>query len=250
MSYLNGLKLWSTNDNYVNPALELYKKFEFDYIELYVKPGTFNDYIDLWKSLKTPFIIHAPHYGDGFNFSLRDKFENNKKLASEAIKFADALKSNYIIFHPGVNGTLEETISQIIKISEKRILIENKPQLGLKDEKCVGHSPDEIKSIIEATGAGFCLDIGHAICSANSKEIAPISYIKQFISLNPSMYHFTDGDYKSPYDSHLHFGEGNYPVKDILKLIKNDSAITNEAKKDSLNNLDDFKKDMDFLKKL
>ena len=250
MNYLNGLKLWSTNENYVSSALNLYQKNLFDYIELYIKPNSLDKYIKLWVDIKIPFIIHAPHYGDNLNFSIPESFENNKKMANESIEFANKLNAKYIIFHPGVNGEIEETIAQINKISEKRIIIENKPYLGLKNEKCLGHSPEDIKLIQQETNAGFCLDIGHAICSANSKMVDPIEYIEKFIDLNPSMYHLTDGNYKSQYDSHLHFGEGDYPIKKILKLIKNDSTITNEAKKNSSENLDDFKKDMEYLKKI
>lgn len=250
MNFIHGLKLWSTNKNYIQDALILFEKEVFNYIELYVKPATLVDYSKLWEDLNIPFTIHAPHFGDGLNFSLREKHETNMKMALEAIEYADRLKAKYIIFHPGVYGNIEETIKQINELNDKRIIIENKPQLGQKDEKCVGHTPEEIKHILKKTKCGFCLDIGHAICSANSKKINPIEYIKEFIALKPAMYHLTDGKYESQYDSHLHFTEGNYPIKDILKLIKDNSIITNEAKKDSFENLDDFISDMKYLKNL
>jgi len=171
-------------------------------------------------------------------------------MALESIEFTERLKAKYIIFHPGVNGDIKETINQLKQINDKRVIIENKPHFGLNNENCIGHSPNDIKMIIEETGFGFCLDIGHAICSANSKNINPLDYIESFIDLKPVMYHLTDGDYYSQYDSHLHFGEGNYPIKEIVKMIKPEKMVTNEAKKKSLDNLDDFIIDMEYLKKI
>ena len=35
-----GLKLWSSNENYVKEAVRLFEKGRYQYIELYMLPGT------------------------------------------------------------------------------------------------------------------------------------------------------------------------------------------------------------------
>ena len=90
------------------------------------------------------------------------------------------------------------------------------------------------------TGAGFCMDIGHAVCSANSHNINPIDYIRSFIELEPKLFHLSDGDYAGIYDQHPHIGEGSFPLKDILRILPDNSRITIETIKGSNRNLDDF----------
>jgi sugar phosphate isomerase/epimerase len=248
--YNFGLKLWSTNKNYVASAVSHYYKI-YQYIELYTVPNSYNDFIELWKSLDIPYTIHAPHTLGGLNLSKKEMREQNFKIIEEVIKFANTLNGSLIIFHPGIDGDIEETVSQIKKIKDKRILIENKPYFGLVDNLiCVGSSPSEIQFIMDNTGAGFCLDIGHAICSANAHKLEPLGYIKEFMQLKPKMYHLTDGDYNSVYDNHKHIGDGNFPVKEILGLLPLNSFITIETVKKSKDNLDDFIHDIDYLKKL
>lgn len=246
-----GLKLWSTNVNYIEETKKLFNNNLFNYIELYTMPGTYKDYIEYWKNLEIPFYIHAPHFGSGLNLSDKIKEKSNLKFAEEAIKFTDKLKSDIIIFHPGINGSIDETKRQLSLLNDKRIVIENKPYYGLNNIGiCIGSSFEEISNIIENTGVGFCLDIGHAICSANARRIEPLDFFKKFFKLNPKLFHLTDGDYNSEYDKHLHFGKGNYPIKDIIKLIPNDSFITIESEKKYIDKLDDFIEDINYLKNI
>ena len=53
-----------------------------------------------------------------------------------------------------------------------------------------------LKKIIELYGFGFCLDIAHAFCSANSFEKDPYLFIKELQDLKPALYHFSDLDAK------------------------------------------------------
>ncbi|MFA5097248.1 MAG: TIM barrel protein [Candidatus Margulisiibacteriota bacterium] len=249
-----GLKIWSKNEDQYNSAAQLYKEGVYGYIELYSVPGTFKDHSDIWKKLKeeqgVPFVIHAPHYLGGMNLAKKEMRENNKILAQEAVSFADKLEAGIIIFHPGVDGDDNESAAQIKALSDKRIVVENKPRLALdSDLICNGNSPEAIEQIMKKSGAGFCLDIGHAICSANSGNIDYKIYLKQFIKLNPRLYHFSDGDVFGQRDQHKNFGNGNYPVKEILALIPQGSMITVETKKNSKNDLDDFIADISFLKR-
>ena len=111
------------------------------------------------------------------------------------------------------------------------MIIENKPSIGLNGETCIGSTPEEIDEIISATGVPFCLDIGHAICAANAHGVDPIEFLRDFLQRAPLMFHLTDGDWHSKRDSHLHFGEGNYPLDAILELLPRDARVTNEARR-------------------
>jgi|SaaInlLV_10m_DNA_2_1039722.scaffolds.fasta_scaffold00617_15 deoxyribonuclease IV len=250
--YKLGLKLWSTNNNYIKESLRLYDLKTYQYIELFIVPGSYEKFATLWKKIKIPYIIHAPHSACGLNFAKRSMLKTNFQLAQETFVFAKALNASNIIFHPGTNGKIEETIYQLQKIVNPfnhKILIENKPYYSLNGKKiCIGNSPEEIKLILKNSDIGFCLDIGHAIYAANAKKINPLKYIKQFIKLSPQMYHLTDGNYNGIYDEHEHIGKGNFNFNNILKLIPKNSIITIETKKDSKNNLHDFKVDIEILK--
>ena len=64
------------------------------------------------------------------------------------------------------------------------------------------------------------------------------------------MYHLTHGDYESEYDTHLHYGKGTFPLKILLKMIPDKSKITNEAKRNSDNNINDFEDDFNYVNSL
>ena len=75
-----GLKLWSTNDYYIEDAKKLYESGIYDYIELYTVPDSFCNFIKYWKELKIPFILHAPHYQSGINWGIKENRLTNMKL--------------------------------------------------------------------------------------------------------------------------------------------------------------------------
>lgn len=244
-----GLKLWSSNDYYVKPAVVLYEKGLFDYIELYSQPGTFGKYSPFWKDLDIPYHIHAPHFSEGMNLAKKENERSNLLLAEEALRYADTLKADKVIIHPGVSGDTGETIRQLNLINDKRLIVENKPYFSVDGKYvCNGYSPEELERIMNETGLGFCLDFGHAICSANAQKLEPMGYIAMFLELKPAMYHLTDGDYNSPYDSHQHYGKGSFPLKQLFAMVPADSFVTNEAVKDSKSDLDDFIADIFYIK--
>jgi deoxyribonuclease-4 len=243
-----GLKLWSTNEHYIEEALRLYQGRSYDYIELFVVPGTHTTHGKMWAAVGIPFIIHAPHYDKGMNLAKREQFDGNMVLAREALAFADTLRAETVIFHPGVEGDIVETARQLTGLHDPRIVVENKPHFGFHGVLCNGSSPEEIRYVMREARVGFCLDIGHAICSANTKKADPIAYLNEFLALEPTMYHLTDGQYSGTEDRHDHFGRGNYPLTDILTLLPQGSMITIETVKDSETDLNDFEKDINFVK--
>ena len=61
----------------------------------------------------------------------------------------------------------------------------------------------------------------------------PLEYINSLKEkFNPRVYHLTDGDYSSELDSHLHYGDGSFPLKDLLDFVPGNAMVTNEAKRE------------------
>lgn len=247
--YQFGLKLWSTNDNYMVEAVRLHTAGVYSYIELYAVPGSFAAYHQLWAELNIPYVIHAAHFRGGMNLAKKGGEAKNLILIKEAQQFADRLKADKIIVHAGIAGDIRETARQLKQVNDKRILIENKPYHALDDGLiCNGTTPAEIKLVMDTANVRFCLDIGHAICSANAHHQEPLAFIDEFINLRPSMYHFTDGDIKGTYDDHRHIAQGNYDIKVLLAKLPPNALMTIETLKASPDNLADFQADIRALK--
>lgn len=226
-----GLKLWSTDTALAVEAGALCADGVYSYIELFSVPGSFRDTISAWRSIGTPFVIHAPHSAKGLNPALPESAASNRVLASEAFRFADELQSDNVVFHPGVDGTVDEAIRQLRGFADRRIVVENKPMKGLNGEKCVGWSPEQVKAIIEATGYRFCLDFGHAHCAALSAGRDPGTFLKELLAIGPAMYHMTDNDTSSEVDGHERYGFGTLPLGSFIDLLPEGAMVTNEARR-------------------
>ena len=250
--YKLGLKLWSVNtDCYYQEAIKLYGQSLFDYIELYIVPNSLSA-LGKWKRIGIPFVIHCPHFMHGLNLAKAEMEKSNLSMYQQVKQFADELQAKYIIFHGGIDGDIQETARQLANFKEPRALIENKPYLALPNQMggalCRGYNPEEIKFVMQASGCGFCLDFGHAICAANSQRLNVYAYCSTFLKLFPAMYHVTDLDsITSPYDSHLHLGMGQVDFNQIFGMIENNARVTFETEKNSKDNLDDFAEDMKWL---
>lgn len=250
-----GLKLWSLNtDYYYEQATRLYKDGEYDYIELYVVPGSLVT-LAKWKMLQVPFIIHCPHFAHGFNLAKAEKKQSNREIYKEVKQFADELNAPYIIFHGGIDGDIRETANQLASLCEPRALLENKPFRALPNRMngnfCRGYNAEEVGFVMQYTGCGFCLDFGHAVCAANSQKIDIYKYIQTFLPLHPAMFHLTDlEDIRSEYDSHPHLGDGQLDIAKIVPFIPQDKRVTLETNKNSKTELDDFIRDVQIFKQL
>jgi len=247
-----GLKLWSTNKYYIKDTLTAFKNGFCDYIELFYVPGSIN-LLSLWENLRIPFVIHAPHTLEGLNPADAKSFDNNLNLAEESFKYANKLKADFVIFHPGMEGDLEEVARQIRCFGDtSRILIENKPYHSIDDPHLLfrGSTPKEIEYLLINTGAGFCLDVGHAICAANSLKRDKIKFIDEFIFLKPKIYHLSDGDFCGTVDAHPNFGKGNYPLELLVNKISKNSMVTIETDKAYQDSLEDFVADAVYLREL
>ncbi len=248
-----GLKFWTINENYAAEALKLYADGYFNYIELYVVPASYQKHIDLWRNLwekhHIPFIIHAPHFAHAFNLAKKEYFSSNVNIYDEVKRFADTLAVKFIIFHGGVDGDIEETARQLKSLEEPRALIENKPYKTLPNNMganiCRGYNTEEIRYILAQTKCGFCFDIGHAICSANSQKKEIYAYVDEFIKLKPFMFHLSDSDdINSEFDCHVHLGRGNLDIGRIIDKIPDEAMVTIETNKNAGMALDDFRADV------
>ncbi len=250
-----GLKLWSVNTGaYYEEAQKLFAKGVYDYIELYVIPGSLET-LEKWKQLEIPFIIHHAHSMQGFNLADAAKKESNRIIYNETKVFADELKAPYIIFHGGMDGDIKETARQLRSFDDSRALIENKPGVPVTDkfgfEKCRGALFEELAFVMAETGCGFCLDFGHAVCAANTYGEEPYSYIEKLTALQPTMFHLTDvSDMSSEIDAHPHLGDGELDIRRIMAFIPENALVTFETNKNAKDNLNDFVKDMEWLKRL
>ena len=79
---------------------------------------------------------------------------------------------------------------------------------------------------------GFCFDFSHAICAALTLHKNIETQLSEFFALHPTVYHMCDGDIAKAQDLHLHFGQGNFPLKHFLNDFTDDNAyITMETGK-------------------
>lgn len=242
-----GLKLWSINYNCLKKAEELIKRNVFDYIELMVVPDT---EISPFQKIKVPYIIHITSERWGVNIGDKAKEEFNLKAINQSIQWADKLSAKYLILHPGF-GDFKTTKEFLKKIKDSRILIENMPKLGINNEKMIGFTgftPKQIKELM-TDKFSFCLDFGHAIKVAVSFKKDYKEYIKDFLKLNPKIFHISDGSLDNEKDEHLNIGEGEYNFKFLINCIREnpESMVTLETPRFNKNSLEE---DLENIKKL
>ncbi len=246
-----GIKLWSTNIEVLPQVSDMYSRAIFDYIELYFVPGTLKEVEERWSGLKVPMVVHAPHSGHGFNLANKDLVTSNLEIFKDTIRCADALEADTIIVHGGNGGTKEETIQQLKSLRDSRVLIENKPKMGLNGKECIGYMPEHIiEIIVKCSLSGFVLDFNHAVCASRSLSCDPLEYIRRFLSINPRMFHLGDGDYCSLVDKHMNLGYGNMPLNKFIAFLSQRAIITLETPNDFSKGLCDFEDNKLFFNRL
>ncbi len=246
-----GLKLYSTDTTLIENALRIQEEGFFDYIELYIVPGSYEKTIECWKSFNCPFVIHAPHSIHGFNLAQAEKWEINYQNFYHSKLFSDTFNSDIIIVHGGNNGSFNETIRQIKLLNENKIVLENKPKVGLQNEQCVGCTPSEFHLASEAGILhGTVLDFVHAVCTANSLGIDKMEIIRDFMVFNPKIFHIADGYTSSEKDIHLNLGKGNLNLAEFLSVIPHGGLVTIETPHDKFRGLEDFVNNVNFLRNL
>lgn len=237
-----GLKLWSANTELIPEVLRIHDAGIIHYVELYAVPGTFQDHGSRWQGMTFPVVLHAPHFGAGFNLSLPEKERFNRGLWQDVLRFADHLEPAGLIVHLGTRGTLAESIRQfrLLDAPPCPVWVENKPYLGLDDSLCVGVTPKDIRAVQSACGVGFCFDLAHAMCLAASAGCAHGPLFEAFLALKPDIHHLSDGRIGEPRDQHLHLGEGDYDLPAMIGMLPDGAMISLETPKKSHNSLDHF----------
>jgi len=200
-----GLKLWSINTDLIDQAIQLIDEKIFDYIELFMIPGTpITPFI-----IDVPYIIHIPHHKFGVNIGEASIKKYNLEKINESIGWADKLNAKYLILHAG-HGSMDDAADLLGEMADRRLLIENMPKVGLNDEKMIGYSPEQIEELISVNYAGLCLDFGHAVKAALSLGVDYKEYIKRFLPFEPKVFHISDGTLGEEKDEHLNIGDGEY----------------------------------------
>lgn len=247
-----GLKLWSTNINLVPEVVRLYGLGIIQYLELYVVPGTFQDYGDQWQSLVLPKVLHAPHFGSGFNLSLSECVATNQGMWFEVLQFANRLSPEGLVVHLGTQGQLRESMRQLRLLNTPPcpIWIENKPYVGLHETTCVGVTATDIQEIQSVCGTGFCFDLAHAMCLAAYEKRDYGSLFEEFFALKPDIYHLSDGLVGEVRDLHLHLQEGDYDLDTIVGLLPDNALVSLETPKKSLQNLRYFETECGILERM
>lgn len=235
-----GIKVWTRdvlkNRAFFNQAVAAVKNGEFDYIELFVFPNSYEDTCQIIKDemAGVATIIHNSHSAYGFDAGNAERRQENAKDFRDSQKFADKLGAEIIIVHAGGGDkqeNLEETIRQFKAFNDSRIAVENMPY-DCRVSKKIQHGvfPAQIEMIMYLTGCQFCLDFSHAMCSANYYQRDFYETIRQFNALEPVMYHICDGFDDEIIDKHLHFGEGNYNLDFLInEVIRDDAFVTMET---------------------
>lgn len=235
-----GIKIWTRdvvkNRNFFEQAVAAVKNKDFDYLELFVFPNSYNDTAEvIRRELKgCPTIIHNSHSAYGFDAGDADCLAGNLRDVGDSQKFADMLNAEIIIVHAGCGCEerhWEETIRQFKRFDDKRIAVENMPaSCSVSGKALHGVFPEQIERIMSETGCKFCLDFSHATCAANYYGRRVGKILEDFAALKPDMYHLCDGMADEVQDKHLHFGEGNYDLAHMVNdIVAEDAYVTMET---------------------
>ena len=194
--------------------------------------------------------IHASQ--KDFNPGNKELERQNRNIVAFAQRVADIFASETIIVHAGLGHGkqyVEETARQFKLFNDKRVIVENLPYFDNNGDHLHGYNAEEIRYIMQESGCGFCFDFSHAICSAISLKQDIDTYLKDFFTLNPTVYHVCYGDLSSTKDLHLHFGAGNYPLNHLITDFTDENAhITIETGKGNEKHRNTRVKDYNFLK--
>ncbi|MDR0632156.1 MAG: TIM barrel protein [Holosporaceae bacterium] len=247
--------------DFIDQVLELVRNGIFDFVQLQLllMPKSYDETHTIVdeKMKNIPTVIHAPihipprYYG--IDTGNRDALESNLEKLKDSQKFADLLRADVIVLHPGMGDGeeyLRETIRQFRTINDPRVAVENLPH-NPHGQVLQGSSPEEIKRIIDEIECKFCLDFSHAICASNSLGRNVYDDFEKYNSLRPDLYHLSDGDFSATVDHHLHLGFGSYDIAKILReFTPENSRIVLETKHADTTTVDPWRKDMQYIREL
>lgn len=217
-----------------------------DFVEIMAIEG--RDY-SFFKNIKIPVIIHMMHNRFGINLSDPTKEEKNISALKFATALADKTNAKKIIVHPGPleNSNCEMDIAErfLKKINDKRVILENHSDYRRLFPKLSFIEPNEVASFLRKTNKEFCLDINHAISYAIAEKVDYLSFLKEFLKLNPIHFHL-GGQKFNPYQEHLDFSDSDINLNEIFKILPSDAEVTLEVSKE----VDKTAKDIDLIRNI
>ena len=245
MSGIFGLKLWSTNPQLLGQAEEVIKKDLFQYIELSIVPDTDSS---PFLSYHLPCCIHITTDLHGVNIASQKSRVSAARQIKCCIEWADRLDARNLILHPGV-GEIDDALYFLKDLEDDRILIENMPRSGLHGEKMVGYSPDQMETLM-GDHFGFCLDLNHAMKASADLQVPHDILIRDFLKLQPEMFHISDGHSSSKIDEHLTIGAGDYDIPALLGYVRDSRSpvMTLETPRADLTSLSEDLINLDVIK--
>jgi sugar phosphate isomerase/epimerase len=210
-----GLKLWSTNIDLIDEAASLVKSDVFQYVELTPVPGTS---AVPFRKLDIPYIVHVTTEAHGVNIADPAKAGYSLDRVRECVLWADQLDASYLILHPGF-GRTDDALLFIKGLTDRRILIENMPKVGISGEPMIGYDTAQVRRL---TGGrfGLCLDVNHAIKAAISLGEDYRAFVDGLFALKPAVAHVSDGHLDVEKDEHLHIGAGDYDFAFITDRLR------------------------------
>ena len=254
-----GFKVFSTN---LWKAPELIKecaRFAAEqndmFIELMVSTeSSIDDFNEIKRQVGDVKVrIHIPHCTMGFDAANRDWEKENRRTFAHSQRAADIFNAETMVVHAGCGRGqkyLEETVRQFKLFNDKRIVVENLLYSGEDGIARLGNTAEEIAYIMRESGCGFCFDFSHAICAALSLNTDIEEQLRSFYALKPTVYHLCDGDITRAKDLHLHFGQGNFPLKHYLRDYTAENAYITMETGEFTHHNDLWIKDYRYLKSL
>ena len=246
-----GIKLWSTNPvEYVNGA-----GFA-DFVE--VMPVDAKSLMK-FTARKYRYTVHVPHERFGFNPAL--DFETSLKLLQRGISAAKKLRAKHLIMHTSylrehpnektVRDAIKKTAQLVKKANYDHVLIENSLKRGVFKEDSsryyICYDYDQLKELLEITGAGFCLDFEHAAITAYQLGLKYEEHVAELLKLKPEYFQLSG---TSPalggQHHHLSIFDGIIDLNFVKKILKKaNKPVCLETPID----IEQRKKEVTFLKK-
>lgn len=219
-----GIKISTGNFNLIP---EIYKNQNIiDFIEIILMPEfTYKD-INKIKDLRIPYVIHVPNSNYGLDFGDINSNINNLKYIKKINQYKDDLLPLCFVVHPE-SGDINLSIENLKKLEVKPISIENMPYKSLNGGVLLGYDIQSLKKYFEEIDdLELCLDFGHAIKAALSKNISHDTFIKKFLEFrNPILFHLSGGTLQTEIDEHLPLNKGDYNLREIKEILFNYGEI-------------------------
>lgn len=213
---------------------EIMVKFGTKLMEIHLEPEDLDRHKDLMvstfsrllKEFRMELIVHNPEYWfDGKDYHLVDlasanehKRQNAIKYTKKALDFAERIRAQYIVVHPGgiypdkvdnekPMARLKESLKEI---HDDRILLENMPWIYIMRTGEIWRStifiePVDFFEFSELVG-GATLDICHAFLATKEGNNEDVVAMKK--SLGKMIKHVHASDARPPHHEGLQIGEG------------------------------------------